>query len=227
MVTPSEREPTERIGLWKRLVSFGFRLLYHELAWGYDLVAWLVSFGQWRAWRETALPHLVGQRILELGHGPGHLLVALAEGGFRSVGLDPSPQMGRLARRRLRRAGLALTLVRGRAQTLPFPSGAFDSVVATFPTPYIVDRATLAEVVRIVRPDGRLVIVAGARLTGRDPLSRLVEWFYFITGQRETTESWEAPFAAVGLAVRRVQVEMKRSQVWLLIAERATLGDRR
>ena len=50
--------------LWKRLVSFGFRLLYHELAWSYDLVAWLVSCGQWQNWGRAALPYLVGECVL-------------------------------------------------------------------------------------------------------------------------------------------------------------------
>jgi ubiquinone/menaquinone biosynthesis C-methylase UbiE len=211
-------------GLWERLLRFGFRLLYRELAWSYDLVAWLVSFGQWRAWGQTALPYLTGGRVLELGHGPGHLLVTLAGQGFRPVGLDLSPHMGRLARRRLRRAGLPLTLVHGHAQALPFPARVFESVVATFPTPYILDPATLAEVARVLCPEGRLVVVVGARLTGRDPLTRLVEWLYAITGQRETLDDWEAPFARVGLAARRVQVELRRSQVWLLVAERVTRG---
>lgn len=223
----SDDKATKRIGPWKRLIHFGFRLLYHEMAWSYDLVAWLVSLGQWRAWGQTALPHVVGERILELGHGPGHLLTNLAERGFHPVGLDPSPQMGRLARRRLRRAGLALSLVRGQAQALPLPTHAFDSVVATFPTLYIVDPATLAEVARVLRPGGRLVIVAGAQLSGRDPLSRLIEWLYSITGQRETADAWETPFTAAGLNARRVQVEMKHSRVWLLIAEPAIPGDKR
>jgi SAM-dependent methyltransferase len=212
--------------VWHRLVSFGFRLLYYELAWSYDLVAWLVSMGQWQAWGRTALPHLLGERVLELGHGPGHLLVALAQGGFRSVGLDLSPQMGRLARRRLRRAGLASTLVRGHAQTLPFAAGTFDSLLATFPTLYILDPATLAEVMRVLRPGGRLVAVVGARLSGKDLVSRLIEGLFKITGQREEVDVWEAPLAAAGLTVRRVQVEMRHSQILLLIAEPATRGDK-
>jgi ubiquinone/menaquinone biosynthesis C-methylase UbiE len=222
-----EHEPARRLGPWSRLVRFGFRLLYGEMAWSYDLVAWLVSFGQWRAWGQTALPYLAGERVLELGHGPGHLLLTLTERGFRPVGLDVSPHMGQMARRRLRRAGRTLALVRGRAQALPFPTQHFDSVVATFPTAYIVDPATLAQVARVLRPGGRLVVVVGAQLSGRDPLSRLLEWLYRITGQRETMEDWESPFVAAGLNVRRVQVEVARSQVWLLVAERVTLRDRR
>jgi len=184
----------------------------------------MVSLGQWQKWVQTALSHIVGEQILELGHGPGHLLIALAERGFQPVGLDPSPQMTRTAHRRLRRAGLAENLVQSHAQSLPFPANSFDSVVATFPTPFIVEAETLREVARILRPGGRMVVVLGARLTGRDPLSRFIEWLYFITGQRETVEGdrWTTPFAAAGLQVRCIQVKMKRSQVFLLIADRAT-----
>jgi ubiquinone/menaquinone biosynthesis C-methylase UbiE len=212
----------DRASLWQRLLSSGFRALYHELAWTYDLVAWVVSLGQWQTWVQTALSHIAGEQVLELGHGPGHLLIALAEQGFHPVGLDPSPQMTRIAHRRLRRAGLAESLVQSHAQTLPFPANTFDSVVATFPTPFIVEAETLREVTRVLRPGGRMVVVLGARLSGRDPVSRFIEWLYFITGQREAVkgDSWKTPFAAAGLHVRGMQVKMKRSQVFLLIADR-------
>jgi len=69
-------------------------------------------------------------------------------------------------------------------------------------------------------------VVWGAHLCGRDPLSRFVEWLYRITGQRETADAatWEAPFVAAGLSVRRVEIPMKRSQVYLLIAKPAALN---
>ena len=74
-------------------LGFFFRQLYNELACTYDLVAWVVSLGQWKAWGRTAIPHLPGKRVLELGHGPGHLLVAMAERGLTPVGLDLSLQV--------------------------------------------------------------------------------------------------------------------------------------
>ena len=91
--------------LWWRLVRFGFRLLYQEMAWTYDLVSWAVSLGEWRAWQRAALPFVSGRHVLEIAHGPGHLLLALSTAGFTVSGLDLSPQMGRQARRRLRTAG--------------------------------------------------------------------------------------------------------------------------
>ena len=219
---------SDRVDCWHRLVGLFFRLLYQELSWCYDLVAWLVSFGQWRAWGRTALSHLTGEMVLELGHGPGHLMLDLIEQGFQPVGLDLSPQMGRLAQRRLRHAKADSPLVSGYAEVLPFPNHTFDSVVATFPTAFIVNTATLSEVSRVLRPVGRLIVVLDARLTGRDPISRTIEWLYRITGQRGTGcgSDWETEFLHAGLVARVDHVQMKHSVVWILIAERTMPDDR-
>lgn len=166
--------------LWGRLLRFGFRLLYREMAWSYDLVSWLVSLGAWRDWQRAALPFIHGRSVLELGHGPGHMLLALQWHGFRVVGLDRSPQMGRLARRRAPSA----PLLRGQAQALPFAPNTFDTVLATFPTLYVADPATLEAVQRVLRQNGRFVIVPEGRLTGETPLHGFIEWLFLITGQR-------------------------------------------
>jgi ubiquinone/menaquinone biosynthesis C-methylase UbiE len=200
--------------LWWAFLRLFFRLLYNELAWTYDLVAWAVSVGQWRAWGRTALRHVRGQRVLELAHGPGHLLVAMVGRGLDPVGLDVSPAMGQLARRRLKGNQVSAPLVRARAQAIPFRDRSFDSAVATFPTEFILDPGTLGETARVLRggahspeptgararperteavfPDsesstlgGRLVVVASARLGKRDLLSRLIGWLYRVTGQGE------------------------------------------
>jgi ubiquinone/menaquinone biosynthesis C-methylase UbiE len=62
----------------RRAVKLGFHLLYHQFAFTYDAVAWFVSLGQWQAWGQAALKRVRGPRVLEIGHGPGHLLIALA-----------------------------------------------------------------------------------------------------------------------------------------------------
>ncbi|MGH2537852.1 MAG: class I SAM-dependent methyltransferase, partial [Candidatus Promineifilaceae bacterium] len=82
---------------WAGLVRLGFQLLYNDCAWAYDAVAWLVSEGQWRAWGQAAIPLLAGRQILEIGHGPGHLLLELAGGGYSVTGVDVSAAMGRIA----------------------------------------------------------------------------------------------------------------------------------
>ena len=59
------------------LTSFaraGFDLLYTRFAGAYDLISNLVSFGEWREWGGMALSFIPDEvRVLEIGHGPGHL----------------------------------------------------------------------------------------------------------------------------------------------------------
>jgi ubiquinone/menaquinone biosynthesis C-methylase UbiE len=211
--------------LWWAFVRLFFRLLYSEFAWTYDLVAWAVSSGHWKAWGRAAIPYLTSHpqraRVLELAHGPGHLLAAMVERDLVPVGLDLSRHMGCLARHRLRRAGQSVPLVRARAQALPFRDGCFDSAVAAFPTEFILDPATLRATARVLRSGGRLVVVAWARLTGCDPLSRFIGWLYQVTGQGEPLPSGgEEVVTAAGLLPRTAWKRVGRSEVMLVVAEK-------
>lgn len=217
-----QRRPGPLQKAWIGLIRTFFRLLYGPAAWTYDAVAWLVSLGQWTRWVRVALRFVEGPPVLELGHGPGHLQLALSEAGLAPVGVDLSPQMGHLARRRLRRAGIAPRLVRARAQALPFPSGSFSNVAATFPTEYILDPATLAEVRRVLGRDGELVVVASGRLTGTDPASRFLEWLYRITGQRAPVPRGdEIPLDESDMAFEFEWVPVRWSQVLIVTGKPA------
>jgi ubiquinone/menaquinone biosynthesis C-methylase UbiE len=198
-----------------------FRLLYNEFAWSYDLVAWAVSLGQWKAWGRTALPHLRGERVLELGHGPGHLLETLANQQLAPMGLDLSPQMTRQAKRRLRQTGLQVPLVRARAQALPFRSGSFDSVVATFPTEYITHLHTLHEVSRVLTSKGRLAVALGVCFEGAGLLSTLLAWLYRVTGQdRAFSDAFTARLRQANLSPSITGEEVDRATVVLIVAEK-------
>lgn len=204
----------------RRFLRLAFHLFYNQFAFTYDTVAWLVSFGQWRAWGATALDRVRGPRVLELGHGPGHLLVQLARSGCQPIGVDLSPNMIRLAQRRLRRADAHVPQARARAPWLPFRSGEFDSVVATFPTEYIFQAATLREICRVLKEDGRLVVVIGATL-GQGASARFIDWLYTVTGQRETTVADEpSAFEQAGLTAGVETETIGRSEVTLIVAEK-------
>ena len=134
-----------------------FKLLYHQFAWTYDWVAAFVSLGKWETWILSALPYIQGPKVLEIGHGPGHLLLALTENGINAVGLDESIQMGRQAYHRLLQNGFSSLLINGMAQHLPFPDSNFHQVVATFPSEYIYYPQTLTEIHRVLTSGGELL----------------------------------------------------------------------
>lgn len=208
---------------WWTFVSFFFRLLYHEFAWSYDTVSWLVSMGQWRKWTRTALPYLKGEDVLELAHGPGHLLTAMADGGMFPIGLDLSPQMGKLASQQVTKSGNTVPLTRAQAQKLPFQNETFDSVVTTFPTEFVTAPSTLREIARVLRPRGRVVIVVWAHLEEKTPISRLIQWLYRITGQREpNSDILRAPIEAVGMTYRVTWENVGQSNVMLIIGDDQT-----
>ena len=163
------------MNLSQRFMRVFFNLLYHPFAFTYDLVATTVSIGQWKNWVYSILPFIEGNRILELGHGPGHLQRTLLNLGLVAVAIDESAPMGILARRRL---GSSHRLIRALAQKIPFTPESFDSVVSTFPTEYIFDTRTLSEANRVLRSGGRLIILLAAW-----PKNPVLAWLFNVTGQ--------------------------------------------
>ncbi|NJN55103.1 MAG: methyltransferase domain-containing protein [Anaerolineae bacterium] len=221
---------------WFALVHLAFRLLYNELAWTYGLVSWGVSLGQWRQWQLAALPFVQGRWVLELGHGPGHMLLALQNRGHEVVGLDLSPHMGRQAQKRTQRT---VPLLRARVQELPFGTAVFDTILATFPTDYIIDPLTLAAAYRVLQAHGRLVIVPEGHLNGQGHIYRFIQWLFAVTGQRDgafavedghlwpTDALWEPirqRFAAAGFDLTIERIQLPRSGVTVLVATKSLHG---
>jgi ubiquinone/menaquinone biosynthesis C-methylase UbiE len=222
----------------KTLLRFFFHLLYHQFAFTYDLVAATVSLGRWKDWVLSVVPFIEGDRILEIGYGPGHLQRALLSRNLFAVGLDQSPQMGRLARRNLTRflhakannpneqlgAYTQTRLTRGIAQYLPFPDELFDTIVATFPSEYIFERQTLIEAQRVLTENGRFVILPGATIMGRGILDRAMALLFRITGETPPNlseilhERSKAPFAQAGFHVEIHELNIRSSLVFVLVA---------
>jgi SAM-dependent methyltransferase len=150
--------------------------LYDEFAWSYDFVSWCVSLGRWQAWRNSVWPYIQGKAVLELGSGPGHLLVDGCARGYRMVGIDLSSAMIRLGRRRLRAAAMG-EIVQADGCRLPFADASFDTVVATFPAGYVLSAAALNECCRVLTAQGRIVLW-GLWVSGGPQWAQIVPAFY-------------------------------------------------
>jgi ubiquinone/menaquinone biosynthesis C-methylase UbiE len=222
------------ISLWWRLIRFGFRLLYYEMAFTYDVVSKVVSLGAWRCWQRSAIKHLPADvktgLLLEVAHGTGDLQIDLQDAGYQVIGYDLSPYMGKIARRKLQKGNYSADLAQGRAQTLPFPARAFPAVVTTFPTDFIFKSETLGEIHRVLAVNGTLIIVLGGVFTGAGVVQRFLEWLYRITGQRADLKGVEGVLAEVvehfnqhGFDARAVSADCPRSRAQLIIARKIRL----
>ncbi|MEW6028419.1 MAG: methyltransferase domain-containing protein [Chloroflexota bacterium] len=205
-----------------RLLRVFYHWLYHPFAWVYDFVAAVVSLGRWNEWIMTVMPLIEGTRVLELGHGPGHLQRRLLDLGLFAVGLDESPQMSRLAARRLRRSGeTRVNLTRALAQSLPFLEETFDTVVSTFPSEYIFDARTLSEAKRVLHNGGRFIVLPVAW-----PKNRFLSWLYRVTGESPSDavevvkQKISEPVFEAGFTVRTEVVEVKSSVLLVIVAEK-------
>jgi SAM-dependent methyltransferase len=105
------------------------------------------------------LGDVAGRRVLEVGCGSAPCARWLAQHGSTAVGLDLSAVMLRYARAANLATGIAVPLVRGNAERLPFAGGSFDIVCSAFGAiPFVADVDGLfAEVARVLRPGGRWV----------------------------------------------------------------------
>lgn len=127
-----------------------FTLLYTRFAWAYNHVAWLASAGYWYRWVQACLPYIEDGKVLEVGCGRGYLLHEIALRGHSIVGVDYAEEMCRYARTQSHQP-----VLRADGRTLPFPEGSFQTVITTFPAPYILEEQTQREMARVLKPNGQ------------------------------------------------------------------------
>ena len=102
---------------------------------------------------------VAGQRVLDVGCGDGAFACTLARRGADVVGVDPDPEMIKVARHRAEEVAGRAAFAEGHVERLPFPDDSFDVVVAVTVLCFVGDaRAAISEMVRVLRPNGRLVL---------------------------------------------------------------------
>ena len=113
--------------------------------------------------RARALGRLVpqGLRVADVGTGTGVLALELADAGLDVIAVDHSPAMLAAAREKIEeRGGAAVELREGEASALPLEDGEVDAAFAHMVLQYLASPAeALAEMARIVKPGGRVVVI--------------------------------------------------------------------
>lgn len=134
----------------------------------YDAAAFLMTFGrEGRLRRETVERAGVapGHSVLDVGCGTGSLTLAAkaAAGASGQVhGIDPSPEMIEVSRKKAARKRVDVDFRLGVIENLPFPDASIDVVLSSLMLHHLPDdlkRKGLAEVARVLKPGGRFFAV--------------------------------------------------------------------
>jgi ubiquinone/menaquinone biosynthesis C-methylase UbiE len=160
------------------------------------------------AWRADLLRDVEGE-VLELGAGTGANLSYYGGGVTRLVLTEPDPHMRRLLEQHAEASPLPIEVVDAPAETLPFPDGSFDVVVATLVFCSVADpSASLREVHRVLRPGGRYVylehVAAGAGTTRRKWQGRIEPIWKRVAGNCHLTRETAAAIRAAGFELERL-----------------------
>jgi ubiquinone/menaquinone biosynthesis C-methylase UbiE len=151
-------------------------------------------FQQWGGLVADAAGARPGERVLDVACGTGVLACAADErvgAGGAVVGLDPNEEMLAVARRKNAR----IEWKTGRAESLPFPDARFDRVVSQFGFMFFGDRpAALREMMRVLRPGGRLAVAVCDALDHSPGYAVLAELLHRLFGH-EIADAFRAPFA--------------------------------
>ena len=180
---------------------------FADVARRYDALNRLMSLGRDRRWRQVAADAIwlpPGGRVLDVGVGTGDMALALLHRrrDVTVVGVDPTPEMMRVGRRKPDAEKVRWT--QGDGLRLPFPDVYFDGVVSAFVLRNVPDVAgALAEQCRVVRPGGRVVCLemTWPRTPGFHSLFR----FYFADLMPHITGMLSGQSAAYRYLPRSVQ----------------------
>lgn len=134
----------------------------------YDFLAFLFTRGRERSLRERMIQLACldpGDAVLDVGCGTGTLAIAAKKrvGSTGAVfGIDASPAMVAKASRKSARAGVDVAFAKAVVEALPFPDARFDAVLSTLMLHHLprrVRRQCVAEIRRVLKPHGRLLVV--------------------------------------------------------------------
>jgi ubiquinone/menaquinone biosynthesis C-methylase UbiE len=157
-----------------------FDLFYTRFVGMYNFL--IKSLPVWKNWLKRALPHIQGKLVLEVSFGTGYLLTKYAD-RFQTFGIDYNAAMTQTAKRNLRKNGLTANLQQADVSHLPYASHSFDTLVNTMAfTGFPDGKAALAEMGRVLKPDGVLVMIDVGYPEDRNWLGMVFTKFWMASG---------------------------------------------
>lgn len=152
-----------------------FYRAYHAWPRFYEGVTELFSIGQWEKWQDRVFEDLTGKKILEIGVGPGKLLLRIAKKGYTVIGIELRRGMADEARKRVRQAGFDVDILHQSVYHLPFKDETFDCIVLTFVLAEIaeLDQA-IVEMKRVLKKKGKIIIIAGGMPQDKNLVARIL-----------------------------------------------------
>ncbi len=176
------------------------------IGWLYDFLADRSERAGTAERRRELLASLEGE-VIEIGTGTGRSL-PYYERAERVVAIEPDPSMAKRIEGRLAEVRVPVEIVAASAEALPYPDESFDAAVAAFVLCTIPDPTrALAEIHRVLRPDGRLALLEHVR--GADRLAswqdRLTPLHKTIAGGCHLNRDTLATVARAGFDVRKVE----------------------
>jgi hypothetical protein len=95
------------------------------------------------------------------------------------------------------------------------------TILATFPTEYVFDPASVQEFWRVLKRDGILSFVLVADLDGNTPFERFLHWLFRVTGETwEVDSTWLKPLQEAGFEAKIETGELARSTVKIVVAQK-------
>jgi len=159
--------------------------MFNNIAPRYDLLNHLLSMGIDKIWRKRAialLKNLQKPHVLDVATGTGDLAIALHKRLKTKVtGLDLSSEMLKVAEQKVAKLKLQdIDLILGDSEHLPFETNTFDAVTVAFGVRNFENlEKGLAEMMRVIKPNGKMVILEFSKPSGF-PMKQIYGFYFSV-----------------------------------------------